>query len=140
VRAVHVHGTTDARLALTEAERPNGVGPGLLQEARAKLARQQVKSERPGRQSSTTMPRTTRTNTTRISTKARPSGRTRTVAYDVTKQLRTPKEMAAYLEAWLVEAPDDAVGIARAIGSVAIPSGFRDTHATDCEPSYRQGK
>ncbi len=28
--------------------RPNGVGPGLLQEARAKLARQQVKSERPG--------------------------------------------------------------------------------------------
>ena len=28
--------------------RPNGVGSGLLQEARAKLARLQVKSERPG--------------------------------------------------------------------------------------------
>ena len=78
----------------------------------------------PSRQSSTTMPRTTRTNTTRSSTKARPAGRTRTVAYDVAKQLRTPKEMAAYLEAWLVEAPDDAVGIARALGDIARAVGM----------------
>jgi probable addiction module antidote protein len=78
----------------------------------------------PDRQSGTTMPRTTRTNTTRSSTKARPAGRTRTVAYDVAKQLRTPKEMAAYLEAWLVEAPDDAVGIARALGDIARAVGL----------------
>lgn len=43
----------------------------------------------------------------------------KTVAYDVTKQLRTPEEMAAYLDAWLEEAPDDTAGIARALGDVA---------------------
>ena len=37
-----------------------------------------------------------------------------TVAYDVSEQLRTPEEMAAYLDAWLEEAPEDATGIARA--------------------------
>ena len=36
------------------------------------------------------------------------SAKTKTVAYDVAEQLRTPKEMAAYLDAWLTEAPDDA--------------------------------
>ena len=73
------------------------------------------------------MPRTTRTNTTKRSASkasANPAGRTRTVAYDVAKQLRTPKEMAAYLEAWLVEAPDDAVGIARALGDIARAVGM----------------
>ena len=44
------------------------------------------------------------------------SAKTKTVAYDVAEQLRTPKEMAAYLDAWLTEAPDDASGIARAKG------------------------
>jgi len=34
--------------------------------------------------------------------------RTKTVAYDVAEQLRTPEEMAAYLDAWFEEAPDDA--------------------------------
>ena len=47
------------------------------------------------------------------------STKTTTVAYDVAEQLRTPEEMAAYLEAWLEEAPDDAIGIARALGDVA---------------------
>lgn len=50
--------------------------------------------------------------------------RTRTVAYDVSKHLRTPKEMAAYLEAWLAEAPDDAAGIARALGDIARAVGM----------------
>lgn len=50
--------------------------------------------------------------------------RTRTVAYDVAKHLRTPKEMAAYLEAWLEEAPDDAAGIARALGDIARAVGM----------------
>jgi DNA-binding phage protein len=45
--------------------------------------------------------------------KASRTARTRTVAYDVAEQLRTPDEMAAYLDAWLEEAPDDAAGIAR---------------------------
>ena len=41
---------------------------------------------------------------------------TQTVPCDVAEQLRTPEEMAAYLDAWLAEAPDDAPGIARALG------------------------
>jgi probable addiction module antidote protein len=39
--------------------------------------------------------------------------------YDVAEQLRTPEEMAAYLDVWLKEAPDDAAGIARAVDDVA---------------------
>ncbi len=50
--------------------------------------------------------------------------KTRTTAYDVAQQLRTPKEMAAYLDAWLVEAPDDVAGIARAIGDIARAKGM----------------
>lgn len=45
--------------------------------------------------------------------------RTKTVPYDVADQLRTPDEMAAYLDAWLSEAPEDAAGIARALGDIA---------------------
>jgi len=44
------------------------------------------------------------------------STKTRTVPYDVAEQLRTSEEMAAYLDAWLTEAPEDASGIARAKG------------------------
>lgn len=73
------------------------------------------------------MPRTSRSSKSkRPPTKAsrQSVGRTRTVVYDVSKQLRTPKEMAAYLEAWLVEAPDDASGIARALGDIARAVGM----------------
>jgi probable addiction module antidote protein len=52
------------------------------------------------------------------------AARTRTVAYDVSAQLRTPGEMAAYLDAWLEEAPDDAAGIARALGDIARARGM----------------
>ena len=38
------------------------------------------------------------------------------VPYDVAEHLRTREEMAAYLEAWLEEAPDDVGGLARALG------------------------
>ena len=31
--------------------------------------------------------------------------KTKTVPYDVAEQLRTPEEMAAYLDAWFEEAP-----------------------------------
>lgn len=56
--------------------------------------------------------------------KASVTGRTHTVAYDVAEQLRTPEEMAAYLDAWLDEAPDDAAGIARALGDIARAKGM----------------
>ena len=77
------------------------------------------------------MPRATTTKSKRSPAKApaikasrRATGHTRTVVYDVAKQLRTPKEMAAYLEAWLVEAPDDAAGISRALGDIARAKGM----------------
>jgi probable addiction module antidote protein len=49
---------------------------------------------------------------------------TKTVPYDVAEQLRTPKEMAAYLDAWLDEAPEDVSGIARALGDIARAKGM----------------
>lgn len=44
--------------------------------------------------------------------------------YDVAEHLRTPEEMTAYLDAWLIEAPDDAAGIARALGDIARARGM----------------
>ncbi len=55
---------------------------------------------------------------------ASPQKVTSTVAYDVSEQLRTPEEMAAYLDAWLAEAPEDAKGIARALGDIARAKGM----------------
>jgi probable addiction module antidote protein len=46
------------------------------------------------------------------------------VPYDVPEQLRTPEEMDAYLEAWLVEASDDAVGTDPALGDIARAKGM----------------
>lgn len=50
--------------------------------------------------------------------------RPKTTLYDVTEYLQTPKDMAAYLDAWLDEAPDDAAGIARALGDIARAKGM----------------
>jgi probable addiction module antidote protein len=50
--------------------------------------------------------------------------KTKTVKYDVAEQLRTPEEMAAYLDAWLTEAPDDVAGLARALGDIARARGM----------------
>ena len=55
---------------------------------------------------------------------AKKVAKTKTVPYDVAEQLRTPEEMAAYLDAWLEEAPDDASGIARALGDIARAKGM----------------
>ena len=49
--------------------------------------------------------------------KAKKAVKTKTTPYDVAEHLRTPEEMAAYLDAWLEEAPDDAAGIAEALGN-----------------------
>jgi probable addiction module antidote protein len=50
--------------------------------------------------------------------------RIKTTPYDVAEHLRTPDEMAAYLDAWLEEAPDDPTGIARALGDIARAKGM----------------
>ena len=55
---------------------------------------------------------------------AKKAAKTKTVAYDVAEHLRTPEEMAAYLDAWLEEAPDDIAGIARALGDIARAKGM----------------
>jgi probable addiction module antidote protein len=52
------------------------------------------------------------------------TSKVKTSAYDVAEHLRTPEEMAAYLDAWLEEAPDDVSGIARALGDIARAKGM----------------
>jgi probable addiction module antidote protein len=47
-----------------------------------------------------------------------------TTRYDVTEHLRTPEEMAAYLEASIEEADGDAAYIAKAIGDIARAKGM----------------
>jgi len=54
----------------------------------------------------------------------RVTAKTKTTPYDVAEHLRTPEEMAAYLDAWFEEAPEDAAGIARALGDIARAKGM----------------
>ena len=49
---------------------------------------------------------------------------TKTSPYDVAEHLRTPEEMAAYLDAWFEVAPDDGAGIAKALGNIARAKGM----------------
>jgi probable addiction module antidote protein len=51
-------------------------------------------------------------------------GKTVTTRYDVAEHLRTPEEMAAYLEACLAEANGDAAFIAKALGDIARAKGM----------------
>lgn len=46
----------------------------------------------------------------------------KTLSYDVTETLRTPDEMAAYLEACIEEADGDAAFIAKALSGDRSPS------------------
>lgn len=50
--------------------------------------------------------------------------KTTTTRYDVAEHLRTPEEMAAYLEACLEEANGDAAFIAKALGDIARAKGM----------------
>ena len=56
---------------------------------------------------------------------------TKTTRYDVAEHLRTPEEMAAYLEACLEESHGDASFVAKALGDIARAKGMtqvaRDT-------------
>jgi probable addiction module antidote protein len=49
---------------------------------------------------------------------------TKTSRYDVAEHLRTPEEMAAYLEACLEEADGDAAFVAKALGDIARAKGM----------------
>ena len=50
--------------------------------------------------------------------------KTLTSFYDVAEHLRTPEEMAAYLEACMEEADGDAAFIAKALGDIARAKGM----------------
>lgn len=50
--------------------------------------------------------------------------KTKTTRYDVSEHLRTPEEMAAYLEACFEEANGDAAFIAKALGDIARAKGM----------------
>src|SRR3990172_9606495 len=49
--------------------------------------------------------------------------KTMTTKYDIAEHLRTPEEMAAYLEACFEEADGDAAFIAKALGDIARAKG-----------------
>ena len=50
--------------------------------------------------------------------------KTITTRYDVSEHLRTPEDMAAYLEACLEDARGDAAFIAKALGDIARAKGM----------------
>ncbi len=50
--------------------------------------------------------------------------KTITTKYDVSQHLRTPQEMAAYLEACIEDANGDAAFIAKALGDIARAKGM----------------
>ena len=50
--------------------------------------------------------------------------KTKTSKYDVAEHLRSPEEMAAYLEACLAETDGDAAFIAKALGDIARAKGM----------------
>ncbi|MBW1890048.1 MAG: putative addiction module antidote protein [Deltaproteobacteria bacterium] len=52
--------------------------------------------------------------------------KTITSQYDVAEHLRTPAEMAAYLEACFEEADGDAAFIAKALGDIARAKGMSE--------------
>lgn len=47
-----------------------------------------------------------------------------TQKYDIAEKLRTPEEMAAYLEACILESDGDAAFIAKALGDIARAQGM----------------
>jgi len=50
--------------------------------------------------------------------------KTKTTRFDISEHLRTPEEMAAYLEASFEEANGDAAFIAKALGDIARAKGM----------------
>jgi probable addiction module antidote protein len=54
----------------------------------------------------------------------KPKAKSKMANYDVAEYLQTPEDMAAYLDAWLEESPQNAAGIARALGNIARAKGM----------------
>jgi probable addiction module antidote protein len=52
--------------------------------------------------------------------------KTKTTPYDVADHLRSPEEMAAYLEATIEETDGDSAAIAKALGNIARAKGMSD--------------
>jgi|GEM_PF-262363 probable addiction module antidote protein len=50
--------------------------------------------------------------------------KTRTVAFDIAEHLRTPEEMALYIDACILESDGDAAFVAKALGDVARAQGM----------------
>jgi probable addiction module antidote protein len=50
--------------------------------------------------------------------------KTKTLAYDVAEHLRTPEQMALYLDACIEESGGDAAFIAKALGDIARAQGM----------------
>lgn len=50
--------------------------------------------------------------------------KTETTTYDVAEHLRTPEEMALYLDACIAESDGDAAFIAKALGDIARAQGM----------------
>ncbi len=50
--------------------------------------------------------------------------KTKTFVYDVSEHLRTPEEMALYLDACIEESDGDAAFIAKALGDIARAQGM----------------
>ena len=63
--------------------------------------------------------------------------KTTTRRYDVAEHLRTPEEMAAYLEACLEEADGDAAFVAKALGDIARAA---EDSIFDLVPEWRDGR
>ena len=57
---------------------------------------------------------------------------TATSPYDVAEHLRTPEDMAAYLEAAIEEAGDAAAFVARTLGDIARAKGMSQDEAIRC--------
>jgi probable addiction module antidote protein len=55
---------------------------------------------------------------------AKKARKIKTKPFVVSDYLRTPEDIAAYLDAWLEEAPGDVTGIARALGDIARAKGM----------------
>ena len=66
--------------------------------------------------------------------------KTKTTRYDVAEHLRTPEEMAVYLEACFEEGGNDAGFIAKALGDIARAKGMtqvaRDAAVRRDEPRW----
>lgn len=62
------------------------------------------------------------------------------IPYELGAQLRSPEAIADFINAWLDEAPDDAAGLARALGDIARSTGMsqvaRDAELS-CESLYK---